>query len=37
MRRWRDGDLQFWAVSDVNPAKLAEFENLYRAQTPKTK
>jgi len=37
MRNWRDGDLQFWAVSDVNPAKLAEFEGLYRGQTPKTK
>jgi len=39
MRRWRNGDLQFWAVSDVNPAKLQEFENLYRNQNqiPKTK
>lgn len=34
MTRWRDGDLQFWAISDVNQAKLAEFENLYR-QNPK--
>jgi anti-sigma factor RsiW len=36
MRHWHDGDLQFWAVSDVNPAKLEEFENLYRGQNPKT-
>jgi anti-sigma factor RsiW len=32
MRHWHDFDLQFWAVSDVNAAKLAEFENLYRGQ-----
>ena len=32
MRHWRDGDLQFWVISDVNPAKLAEFENFYRGQ-----
>jgi len=32
IRHWYDGDLQFWVVSDVNPAKLAEFENLYRGQ-----
>ena len=32
MRHWHDGDLQFWAVSDVNPTKLAEFENLYHGQ-----
>jgi len=37
MRHWRDGDLQFWVVSDVNPAKLTEFENLYRGQIPKSK
>jgi len=33
MRHWHDSDLQFWAISDVNPAKLAEFENLYREKT----
>ena len=33
MRHWQSGDLTFWAISDVNPAKLAEFENLYRDQT----
>lgn len=33
MQRWQAGDLQFWAVSDVNPVKLAEFEKLYRART----
>jgi len=33
MRHWHDGGLQFWAISDVNPAKLAEFENLYRSTT----
>jgi len=37
MRHWHDGDLQFWVVSDVNPAKLAEFENLYRGQNFKAK
>jgi len=36
MRHWHDGDLQFWAVSDVNPVKLSEFESLYRSQNPKT-
>jgi anti-sigma factor RsiW len=35
MRHWHDGDLQFWAVSDVNPSKLSEFENLYRGQNLK--
>ncbi len=33
IRKWHDSDLEFWAVSDVNPAKLEEFENLYRGQT----
>jgi anti-sigma factor RsiW len=33
MRPWRNGDLRFWAVSDVNSAKLEEFEHLYRSQT----
>jgi anti-sigma factor RsiW len=32
MLHWHDGDLQFWAVSDVNPSKLSEFESLYRKQ-----
>jgi anti-sigma factor RsiW len=32
LRHWHTGDLQFWIVSDLNPAKLAEFESLYRAR-----
>lgn len=32
LRHWHEGDLQFWIVSDVNSAKLAEFESLYRAR-----
>ena len=31
---WQDGDLQFWAVSDVNRVKLEEFVKLYRSQGP---
>jgi len=33
MRHWQHGDLQFWAVSDVNPVKLAEFEHIYSTRT----
>jgi anti-sigma factor RsiW len=33
MRHWQKGDLQFWAISDVNAAKLAEFEQIYSART----
>jgi anti-sigma factor RsiW len=33
MRSWQTGDLQFWAMSDVNAVKLEEFEKLYRDQT----
>jgi anti-sigma factor RsiW len=32
LRHWRDGALRFWAVSDLNPAELADFERLVRAQ-----
>jgi anti-sigma factor RsiW len=31
-RHWQDNDLQFWIISDINPARLAEFENLFRAR-----
>lgn len=33
IQHWNAGDLQFWAVSDVNPVKLVEFERLYRERT----
>jgi anti-sigma factor RsiW len=29
--RWRAGGLAFWAVSDLNPAELRQFEALVRA------
>lgn len=32
LRRWRDGDLDYWAVSDVSPGELAELERLLRAE-----
>ena len=32
LRHWRQGALRFWAVSDLNPAELDEFEQLVRAQ-----
>lgn len=32
LRHWREGAFRFWAVSDVNPAELDEFERLVRAQ-----
>jgi len=35
MRHWADKDLQFWAVSDVNPAALTDFESQYRNPTIK--
>lgn len=31
--RWREGDMVFWAVSDVNLAELEEFVRLWRAAT----
>ena len=31
MRHWRDDDLQFWAVSDVNDEKLMDFERAFTA------
>lgn len=34
MREWQKNDLQFWAISDVNAAKLAEFEQTYSAHIP---
>jgi len=37
MRHWQDGDLQFWIVSDINPAKLTEFENLFRTRVSGTR
>ena len=30
VREWSDGGLQFAAVSDIPPAELAQFEDLYR-------
>lgn len=31
MTRWSEGGLMFWAISDVAPEDLAEFETFYRA------
>ncbi|MHB8530911.1 MAG: anti-sigma factor family protein [Caulobacteraceae bacterium] len=31
--RWGRGDLNFWAVSDVDPAALARFQKTYVART----
>jgi anti-sigma factor RsiW len=31
MTRWSDGGLVFWAISDVAPGDLAEFETFFRA------
>ncbi|RUM23560.1 anti-sigma factor [Rhizobium vallis] len=31
MKQWSDGGLVFWAISDVAPSDLAEFETLFRA------
>ena len=33
MVRWQGAGFSYWAVSDVEPAKLAEFVKLYRSQT----
>jgi anti-sigma factor RsiW len=33
LRQWRQGDLTFWAVSDVNPADLENFERILQAAT----
>ena len=30
MVRWQDGGMGFWAVSDLNPAELHQFEELVR-------
>jgi anti-sigma factor RsiW len=30
LRAWQDGDLAFWAVSDLNPTDLAAFERSLR-------
>lgn len=30
MRRWTSGDLTYWAVSDLNPAELSSFTELYQ-------
>jgi anti-sigma factor RsiW len=32
LEHWRAGDLQFWAVSDVEPAQLAAFRAVYAAR-----
>lgn len=33
LRHWRSGGMTWWAVSDVNPADLAQFESLMKART----
>ncbi|SFB34480.1 Transmembrane transcriptional regulator (anti-sigma factor RsiW) [Rhizobium sp. NFR07] len=30
VRSWTDGGLTYWAVSDLNPAELSSFADLYR-------
>lgn len=30
---WRDGDTDYWAVSDIEPAELAKFRDLFDAVT----
>jgi anti-sigma factor RsiW len=31
--RWRQGGLEFWAVSDLNRTELEQFSRLYAART----
>jgi anti-sigma factor RsiW len=31
IRHWTDGGLEFWAISDINAAELAEFEERFSA------
>jgi mycothiol system anti-sigma-R factor len=33
LRHWDQGDLGLWAVSDVAPSELAEFERVFRTAT----
>ena len=33
LRRWDEGDLGFWAVTDAAPSELADFERIFRAAT----
>ena len=33
LRQWRDGDMTFWAVSDVNGPDLDQFVHAFRAAT----
>jgi anti-sigma factor RsiW len=33
LRHWREGDLTFWAVSDVNPADLDSFAQIFQVAT----
>jgi mycothiol system anti-sigma-R factor len=33
VRRWDEGDLGFWAVSDATSTELIEFERVFRAAT----
>jgi anti-sigma factor RsiW len=30
VRHWNSGGMAWWAVSDLNPGELRQFENLYR-------
>jgi anti-sigma factor RsiW len=32
---WRQGGMTYWAVSDVNPTDLAQFEGLIKARAPR--
>jgi anti-sigma factor (TIGR02949 family) len=33
MAQWSDGGLVFWAISDVSPGDLTEFQRVFRATT----
>jgi anti-sigma factor RsiW len=32
IRRWREGDLEFWAVSDAEPRELDAFHRAFEAR-----
>jgi len=32
---WSQGGMRYWAVSDVNPADLEQFETLHRSRAPR--
>jgi len=32
VRHWRDGEMAYWAVSDLDPAELERFAQLFRSR-----